>query len=167
MAADLPELVRAAKVLSTSPTWVDRGPDAIGFTASLEIGEVVIEGLTLRGRCRTSLVDREVILQLEYHAPQIAGGPICRIEWRPLNSHNNKGLGSKEWQHRILNGTHHHRFDLNWAHSEAGCLRGDIPIAVPLDDPPNYRAFLAVVAEEFRIDGIQRVPVPPWQPTMI
>ena len=55
MAADLPELVHAVKVLSASPTWVDRGPDAIGFTAPLQIGEVVIEGLTLRGRCRKSL----------------------------------------------------------------------------------------------------------------
>jgi hypothetical protein len=136
MAVDLPALVAAQKDIGAISAWIDRDADAIEFTVSLEANGVVIEGLTLRARGRKSLPDREIIFQLEYHAPQIIGGPICRIEWRPLSTHNNKGVGPKEWKYRIIRGTHHHRFDLNWKHSEAGCLRGDIPIAVPMDDPP-------------------------------
>jgi hypothetical protein len=168
MGDDLPGLVSADKELSVIPAWIERGPDALEFTVPLETSGVVIEGLSLRGRARKSLADREVIFQLEYHRPQIVGGPVGRIEWRPLNGHNNKGLGPKEWRYRLQEGSHHHRFDLNWAHSKEGCLRGDIPIAVPLNnDPSNFRALLAVIGKEFTIGKIQQISVPPWEPAMI
>jgi hypothetical protein len=164
---DLPRLVCAKKVLSVIPEWVERGPNVLGFSVALEADGIIIEGLTLRGRACKSMADREVIFQLEYHRARIAGGPICRIEWRPLNGHNNRGLGPREWQNILQAGSHHHRFDLNWAHSKAASLRGDLPIAIPLDDPPNYRALLGVVQKEFTIAGTQQIPLPPWQPTMI
>jgi hypothetical protein len=168
MPTELPGLISADKLLSIIPAWVERGPDGLEFTAPLEADGVVIEGLNLRGRARKSLIDREVIFQLEYHRPQIVGGPVCRIEWRPLNAHNNKGLGPKEWRHMLQTGSHHHRFDLNWARSPEACLRGDIPVAVPInDDPKNFRALLALVGKEFRVNKIQQITVPPWAPTMI
>jgi hypothetical protein len=167
MEDDLPRLVGVKKALSVIPTWIERGPNGLGFVTSLEAEGVVIEGLTLRGRACKSMADREVIFQLEYHRAQIAGGPICRIEWRPLNGHNNRGLGPPEFRNIIQTGTHHHRFDLNWARSQTACLRGDLPIAVPLDDPQNYRALLGVVQKEFTIEGMQQIPFPPWEPSMI
>jgi hypothetical protein len=168
MSFDLPALVRAEKILAAPPAWAERGPDAIDFSASLEVEGITIEGLSLRGRTRKSVIDREVIFQLEYHRAQIIGGAICRIEWRPINGHNNKGLGPKEFQHILQTGSHHHRFDLNWARSPDAVLRGELPIAVPIEnEPTSFRALLALVGKEFRIKKIQSVAVPPWQPSML
>jgi hypothetical protein len=112
-----------------------------------------------------------VIFQLEYHHSRIVGGPVARIEWRPLNPHSNKGLGPKHLRHVIQDGSHHHRFDLNWQRSQESVLRGELLIAVPLTEegpePQNFRALLAVVGKAFRIRNIQLVTPPPWQPTMI
>ena len=160
-------LVAAKKTLVDVPVWGERGADGLEFSAPLEIDGVTIEGLTLRGRARKPLADREVAFQLEYHHAQIIGGAMCRIEWRPLNPHSNKGLGPKELRHIVQNGTHHHCFDLNWKRSEEAVLQGDLKIAVPLDDPGNFRALLAVVGKEFRISNIQLVTLPPWEPRML
>ena len=85
-----------------------------------------------------------------------------------MNAHNNRGKGPRKWRFIELSGTHHHRFDLNWDHSQAAILRGELHIAVPLDpDPDNFRALLAVVGKEFRIKRIQSIPVPPWEPSML
>lgn len=160
-------LVAATKVLAGVPTWGERGAEGLEFSAPLEIDGVTVEGLTLRGRARKPLADREVAFQLEYHHAQIIGGAVGRIEWRPLNPHSNKGLGPKHLRHVIQAGTHHHRFDLNWQHSQEAVLRGNLPIAVPLDDPGNFRALLAVVGKEFKISNIQWVTLPPWEPRML
>lgn len=168
MSSDIPLLVAADKLLVSAPAWAERGPDSLEFSAPLEVDGVILQGFSLRGRARKSLSDRNVTFQLECHRPQIVGGPVCRIEWRPLNGHSNKGLGPKEFRHVIQVGSHHHRFDLNWARSPEGVLRGDLPIAVPIiDDPQNFRALLALVGKEFRINKIQQVTVPPWEPAML
>lgn len=168
MSAAVPALVTAEKELTVVPAWVDRGPLDLDFSAPLEADGVVFQGLTLRGRVRKALPDRGVTFQLEYHAPQIIGGPICRIEWRPLSAHSNKGLGPKPLRHVLQTESHHHRFEDNWKHSPEAVLRGDLPIAVPVnDDPKNFRELLALVGKEFRIRGIQRITVPPWAPVMI
>ena len=169
MEDDLPRLVSAKKELTAIPEWVERGgPDGLGFTVPLELDSVIVEGLTLRARACKSLEDREVIFQLEYHHSQIVGGPICRIEWRPLNGHNNRSLGPPQWRHINQIGSYHHRFDLNWARSKAACLKGDLSIAIPvLSDPQNYRALLGLVEKEFTIRGMQQIPIPPWQPVMV
>lgn len=165
---DLPALVAAEKSMSSTMDWVERGPDSLEFTVPLEIDDVVIQGLMFRGRTRKSLMDREVVFQLEFHRQEIVGGSICRIEWKPLNIHNNKGLGPQKFRYIQQKYSHHHRFDLNWERSQEAVLKGDLPIAIPLDpDPPNYRELLAVVGKEFRINKIQSVTVPPWAPAML
>ncbi len=159
--------VASEKTLIDVPAWIARGTDGLEFSASLEMGDVTIQGLTLRGRARRSLADREVAFQLEYHHAQIIGGAVARIEWRPLNPHSNKGLGPKHLRHIIQAGSHHHPFDLNWRQSRDSVLQGHLPIAVPFDDPNNFRALLALVGKEFRIANIQLVTPPPWEPAFI
>jgi hypothetical protein len=69
----------------------ERGPDLLEVTASLDNpGGIAIEGLSLRATARKSLADRQVTFQLEYHATNVIGGPVCRIEWRPLSGHNDR-----------------------------------------------------------------------------
>jgi hypothetical protein len=161
-------LVAARKSLSSVPSWVEYDPDGLQLRVPLEVDGVVIEGLTLRGRVRKQLENREAVFQLEYHHAQIIGGPVARIEWNPLSVHNNKGLGPKPFRHILQDGSHHHRFDLNWARSNEAVLRGELPIAVPLNpNPKNFRDLLGVVEKEFRIDAIQQIGIPPWEPTML
>ena len=166
---DVPALVGAEKELATEPSWrPGRAPDDLELSVPLEIDGVVIEGLTLRGRVLKSLPDREVAFQLEYHAPHIVGGPLCRIDWKPLGTHSNRGIGPKHLRHLLQRSSHHHRFDLNWARSEEKTLSGDIPIAVPLEpDPKNFRELLAIVGKEFKIARIQVIEIPPWEPAML
>jgi hypothetical protein len=160
-------LVKAEKKLSGAPAWIGRGVDGLEISTPLEVDGVTVEALTLRGTARKPLADRHVMFQLEYHHSQIIGGPVARVEWRPLQPHNNKGLGPKHLRHALQSGSHHHRFDLNWRRSEEGVLRGEIPIAVPLDDPGNFRALLALVGEEFTINNMQIITLPPWEPSML
>jgi hypothetical protein len=160
-------LVLAKKTLLDTPAWIVRGADVLDFSAPLEVDGVTVEALTLRGRARKPLPDRELVFQLEYRHAHIIGGPVARIEWRPLNPHSNKGLGPKHLRHVIQSGSHHHCFDLNWQRSKDEVLRGELPIALPIEDPGNFRALLAVVGKEFRIDNIQLVTSPPWEPTLL
>src|SRR5262249_55601498 len=160
-------LVLAEKSLLDVPVWTVRGADALEFSAPLEVDGVTVEALTLRGRARKPLPDREVVFQLEYHHARIIGGPVARIEWRPLNAHSNKGLGPEHLKHVIQSGSHHHCFDLNWGWSREAVLRGELPIARPIDEPNNFRALLAVIGKEFRINNIQLVTPPPWEPRML
>jgi len=163
-----PALVTVQKALASVPEWIERNADILDFVVPLEAESVVLEGLSLRGRTRKSLADREVVFQLEFHHPQIVGGAICRIEWKPLSSHSNKGNGPKELRHILQSGSHHHRFDLNWEHSPADVQRGSLPIAVPiLPCPKNFRELVALVQKEFNIKGLQSIAIPPWQPTLI
>ena len=98
---DLPALISADKVLVAAPAWAEIGPGVLVLTAPLEIEGVTIEGLTLRGTARKPMPDRQVVFQLEYRAAGISGGPICRIEWRPLSGHNNRGIGPKEFRNIV------------------------------------------------------------------
>jgi len=172
MDLDLPDIFAATKSLVPTGTWAARDlhpgkSDWITFTASLEINEITIAGLKLKATAISRLPDRAVRFQLEYHHRRRAGPALARIEWRPLKGHNNKAIGPPEHRHRQLNSCHRHPFDLNWAHSPGQVRRGNLLIAVPIaDSPKSFGALLEFVGEEFRINGIERVPQPPWAPEL-
>lgn len=121
-------------------------------------------------RAHLLMPDRALTAQIEYHpehGPR-KGGPICRIEWRPVKTHNNKGVGPEELRFLPQIGSHHHPFELNWTHSETRVRRGELPIAVPInDDPATYRQALAFVGNEFRIKGVENLSAPPWEERLL
>ncbi len=93
---------------------------------------------------------------------------MCRIEWRPLSAHNNKGLGPLAYQHLLQSGSHHHSFEINWAHCASQVRRGTLPLSVPIkDEPEDFGKLLALVGSEFKISNMDLVPVPPWQFEML
>lgn len=169
MPADLPELFNATKELPLAPQWAERDSERLVLVSPLEIRGVVIEGLWFRATAMIEMPDEAVTCQIEYHPPRGGvGGALCRIEWRPLSGHNNKGLGPPEHQHRLIRGSHHHRFDLNWGVAPKSVRRGNLPVAVPLnDDPADFETLLALVSKEFNIANIGLVSHPPWRPVMI
>jgi len=106
--------------------------------------------------------------QLELHPPGEIGGPLCRLEWRPLAGHNNRGRGPKEWQHKQMVGCHHHTFDLNQRYASKDVAKGLLPLAIPLENSPtNFGGVLVLVKKEFRISNIEWIEPPPWEPSLV
>ena len=169
MAIDLETLFSSEKMLAAEPVWGERDGELLEVFCPLEIDGIVIEGLNFRAVARKRLPDELVTVQLEYHPPNERGGPLARIEWKPLRGHNNRGRGPKEFQNRLISGCHCHPFDLNWKYARKELTEaGNLPIAVPLTrSPRNFDALLEFVKEDFRITNIEWIEVPPWEPTLV
>ncbi len=167
MARGLDEIYRAQKHIIGPTSWERRPKDEyLRLVAPLEIEGEAVEGLRLGLMAHRGMPDRGVSFQVEYHPPgqSAKGGPICRIEWRPQGTHNNKGIGPPELRYKPQKGSHHHSFELNWAQSEARVRRGFLDIAVPIVDAlSSFEEALAFAANEFRINGVSGVPIPPWE----
>jgi hypothetical protein len=168
MALDLPSIVAAEKTLSVVPKWLlRRHQDWLEVSAPLDISGVTVEGLYLRAQARQNLPEEAVTFQLEYRPPpkvRLRGGPLWRIEWRPLSGHSNKGRGPPELRFKLQTGSHHHPFDLNWAEEPKAVRRGNLPIAVPFpaDFEDTYDGLVAFVGQQFKIGNIGVVTTPPW-----
>jgi hypothetical protein len=161
-------LFHADKLIAVQPDWHEQNSDALTIVSPLEIGGVIEQGLLFRVTAKKGLPEEMVTFQLEFHPPTETGGPFCRIEWKPLSGHNNRGRGPKEWQNRAILGCHHHSFDLNFKYAEKELRRGLLPIALPLEDSPlNFDEVLVLVKREFRITNIEWIEPPPWQPTLV
>lgn len=159
----LPEIFERKKSLAAPPGWVPDGPGRLKLLSPLDIDQVTIAGLQLRGRTRQSRADEEVMFQLEYHP---VGSRVCqlaRIDWRPIHTHDNGNRGPDEWRLVNISESHYHSFNLNWFPSENRMLLPNLPIATPIrPDPADFATLLALTAELFRIDDMASVPVPEW-----
>jgi len=169
MESEFPRLFRATKTLATTPSWEERDSQNLVLLTPLEVDGVVVEGLRLRGAAIRSMQDENVCFQLEYFTTRTkAGGPLARVEWRPLRGHNNKGNGPKALRHKLITGSHLHCFEENWKQSPAHVMRGELRVALEINpDPSNFRELLALIGREFRISNVQQVPLPPWQPQLV
>jgi hypothetical protein len=172
MLVELPEIFAASKTLSGTGHWAERDPrriaNSLTFVAPLEIDGVTVAGLRLRGTALKNLPDEAVCFQLEYHQPRQHGSALARVEWRPLRGHNNKGLGPPEFRFIEIRSSHHHPFELNWRNAAKQLRRGNLPIAVPIGQSlQSFVELLAFVGKEFRIKGIEDVPLPEWTPNLL
>jgi hypothetical protein len=165
---DLPTLFYSEKLIAVQPDWLERDSEGLTIVSPLAIDGIVVEGFQFRATAKKQLPEEMVTFQLENHPPGEIGGPLCRIEWRPLSGHNNKGRGPKQWQNRSIVGCHCHGFDLNLKYAEKDLRRGLLPIALPLEDSPrDFDGLLALVKKEFRINNIEWIEPPPWQATLV
>jgi hypothetical protein len=163
--ADLTAFLRANKALSAPVHWIETDGD-IRFTATLEVGGITKEALLLYGRATASITDAAVNLGLCWTGAPGRNRLFDRLDWRPVQAHNNKGMGPLEFRFRLIEGTHHHRLGLN-ADLEMGLLKAmaeNLPIAEPVQpEPASWEAFLAIAAERWRIHDLVKTPYPPWQ----
>jgi hypothetical protein len=169
MALELPQLAVADKTLTTVGPWVDRDAARrsaiLTFSSALEIDGVSIAGLRIRCTALKDIRNASVSFQLEYHRPRQHGSALGRVEWRPIKSHNNFGLGPKEHRYLEIDACHVHPFDVNWAACRPDLRRGNLLAAIPIQiELKNFIAALEFVGKEFRIKGIERIPEPPWNP---
>jgi hypothetical protein len=168
MALDLAAFVQSEKMLAIQPDWIVTDSEWLSLTCPIDIDGVTIPNVRLTAKANLRQADRHIVVQIEHDPYADYGGPICRMEWKPFNSHNNKGIGPKEFRFKEIRCSHHHPFDLNWQYCEKQVRRGKLPLAIPIEpDPVNCREFLALVGVSFKIANIQRVGVPPWQPAFL
>lgn len=164
MLPDLSIYHDANKRFPTKPLWKRSDPERLVLVSPLDIDGVTIEGLRFRATALALRPEENVTFQLEFFPPrrQPRGGPIERIEWRPLRGHNNKMIGPAHLHNILQKGTHHHDFRLNWAHSQTAVRKGNLPISMPIVPEPSFNEILEFVGKAFRIAPIDWVTAPPW-----
>jgi hypothetical protein len=164
MAETLRELVEAEKLIATPMDWEQTG-NSLGLKLPLEIDGLIEEQFFFRATALAHLPDQQVVFQLEYHGVRIPGGtgPLCRLEWLPKGTHNNKGKGPPELQFLDQDGSHFHSFEDNWSDKTGALLRDNLPIARPIPQAiQGFSECLAVVGNLFRINNIGVVKPPEW-----
>ena len=164
----LPDIHAAEKTSQGPCSWVEADNQRLRLVTALEIGNVVIEGLLLRGLAYKDRPDEAVMFQLECdHDPARRDRPIDRIDWRPLQNHMNRGRGPKRLQYKLIEGSHHHSFKLNWLGNEGRMLHNNLPIAEPIDpDLQTYAELVDFVKKCFRIRNLE-LPSPPWEARLL
>ena len=170
LAARLRHFIEADKQIGGHPSWRFDAQDDRKLRASvpLTIGGSIPEGLYLEGRCRADDPDRDVSMSLVYKPAQGLSGPLCRIDWNPLQPHRNNGLVSGPWRFAPIEGTQLHPFEENFRRGIDRMFRENLPIAFPVEETlQNFREMLSFAGEIFKIGDVQSVPVPPWSPRLV
>lgn len=158
--------VSARKTLAVPIAWTTEGRN-FRFQVPLDIDGITEPGLTLIGRASTAVPDRHVSLNLAYRTPEGAGGTFERLDWRPIDPHNNKGNAGPDLAWTQIFGTHHHPWALN-EHLRMEQALDDLPVAEPVEpEPATWAELLRVAAKVWKIDGLQDLPLPPWEPSLL
>src|SRR4051794_19793715 len=108
IAEEVARLEGAEKSFGAEPWWLYDNPDEDRFVLSvpLNIEYVTEEGFYLQGSCLRSLSDQNVTLTLLYRPASGFSGPIARFDWKPLHSHENRGMVKGEWKWNRFCATH-------------------------------------------------------------
>jgi hypothetical protein len=158
------------RLIAPPQEWAERAnPDELFWASPIEINGVAVEGFRFRMTAMRSMPEEAVTCQLEYHERRKIGGPLCRVDWKPMHAHDNKAHGPPDLRHKrfAVSHSHHHEFNVNWSYAASMVRKGNLPIAVDLSpEPPNFSEFLAFLEKELRIEGLGVVPRPPWQATL-
>lgn len=168
MAMKVPDIHAAEKTAQWIGSWTEGDNHTLALVVALEIEDVAVEGLVLRGSAYKDRPDEAVMFQLEcVHDPVRRDRAIDRIDWRPLKSHVNGGTGPQHLRYKILRGTHHHTFDLNWLTDEERMRKLNLPLADEVNpDWETYEELVDFVKKFFRITDLE-FPVPPWEAKLL
>lgn len=162
-------LVESWKDLPLGVKWSE--PDAIGdmeMVVPLTLAGVTVASFSLRGTCNKERIDRDVLFQLEVGIPgKRTRLPLTRIEWRPHSqTHRNPPVNGKPSP--LIFGSHHHTNAANWLEDQGRMREGNLPFAHPINpDPQTYEEFLDLVRISFRINGINTIGLPSWEPKLV
>ena len=162
----LRDLLSVAKTSAVPITWTTEGRN-FRFQVPLDIDGITEPGLTLIGRASTAVADRHVSLNLAYRTPEGAGGTFERLDWRPIDPHNNKGNAKPDLAWTQILGTHHHPWALN-EHLRMEEALDDLPVAEAVQpEPAIWAELLRFAARVWNIDSLKDLPLPPWEPSLL
>jgi hypothetical protein len=165
-------LAAEKELLTDGVDWQRRGRaggfDALEFAAPIAMAGVIINGLQARISCRSDLVDCDVHAQLQVYVPAISGyAHVQRVEWRPNSRHTNDASAPAELRFRTFT-DRWHEFGLNRRLGVSALRQTGPMIAQAL--PRNIGSFnelLELLQEVWKVEGIGRIPPPPWEDRII
>jgi len=157
--------LHSTKTLTAPIGWRPDNNGNFSFRRTLDIDGLTEQGFVLFGRASPKLPDRNVTLGLRWDDPGSRSWHFDRLDWRPMDAHNNKDLGPEDFRFVLIEGTHHHRLADNAVHpSGLGfAMQENLPIAIPIEPEPSWQDFLAFAAQRWRINELVRTPLPPWE----
>jgi hypothetical protein len=152
--------------------WARReriGYDELELTAPIAINGVLRDGLQARISCRSDMVECDVHAQLQVYVPAIGSyAHVQRVEWRPNRPHTNTGnanapanLRFKKFYDRW------YEFGLNRRLGMDGLRQTTPMIAQALPEIGTFNELLAFLEQVWKVSGVSRVPIPPWQDRLI
>src|ERR1700721_2704924 len=112
IAVHIPSLMEADKTIGVDPAWHLDPHEGHTLRASvpLAVEGVIQEGLYLEGRCISDNPDQDISISLVYKPARGLSGPLCRVDWNPIQAHNNRGLISGPWRFKPIQSSHLHPF---------------------------------------------------------
>jgi hypothetical protein len=136
---------------------------ALELTAPVAIQGVLRDGLQARISCRSDLPECDVHAQLQVYVPALRGyANVQRVEWRPNRPHTNDanapvGLRFETFHDRWYD------FGLNRRLGIKGLRQTGTMIAQALPQIGSFNELLAFLERVWKISGVSRVPIPPWE----
>lgn len=160
------DILKTRKQLAIQPHWVSSNKNLM-LSAPISIDGAVVEGLELRGTALANIPLREVTLGLVLRPAAVRGGMFDRIDAWPIRSHQNppSAKGALRLLRLQCGQSQHHALADN-AHLAIADLLDRLPIARPIDPPPESWRDLLRYAEAAW--GFQELllPSPPWAPDL-
>lgn len=163
-----PQLADSPKTIASFSGWCSPHEETgyCWFDTPLEIEDVVVPGLVLHGGCYFHRPDCHVTLELRIakHAGRRCR-PLARVDWRSLNGpHSNDRRWGPPWGGKQVPDTHIHPFELNWSSDRQRMKSSNLPIACPIEPPPNdFNKLREFAGKQFRISNIELVSAPDWE----
>ena len=169
MIDQLLELILVDKELPFAPSWAtEAGREFAQLVSPIDIDGVTIQSARFGATAHLYHHDQRVSFRLDMILPELSGKytSLVRFDWLPLAPHNNRGLGPKHLRFVPFGSSHVHTYEWNW--SEGKPLKGNMPIAEPVNERLlNYQDALVFAEKLFRIKGVSGLPVPPWTSRLV
>jgi hypothetical protein len=163
------ELLSANKELPFAPNWAtEAGREYAQLVSAVDIDGITIEGARFGAKAQLYCPDQCVSFRLDMFVLGVTKSysPLLRFDWLPLSPHNNRGRGPTHLKFVPFDSSHIHPYDWNWVDGKP--LKGNMPIAIPVDDVlPTYQSALVFVEKLFKIKGVLGLSVPPWTSRLV
>jgi hypothetical protein len=140
------------------------GFDSLELAVPVAVGGAVRDGLAVRISCRSDLCDCDVHAHLQVYIPALASyANVQRVEWRPNGRHTNDGNAPAALKFKTFE-DRWYEFGLN-RRLGVGSLRQTVKmIAQGLPRPiSDFNELLAFLEEVWNVQGVVRIPPPPWE----
>jgi hypothetical protein len=144
------------------------GFEALELTAPMAIDGVIRDGLQARISCRSDMAERDVHAQLQVYVPALSAyAHVQRVEWRPNAPHTNSGNAPAKLRFKIFY-DRWYDFGLNRRLGVAGLRQTGPMIAQTLPlEIATFNELLAFLEQVWKVSGVRRVPMPPWEDRLI
>jgi hypothetical protein len=159
------------ELLPEGVAWMRRartGFDALELTAPIAIGGVIRDGLQARISCRSDMPEGDVHAQLQVYVPALNGyAHVQRVEWKPNAPHTNGGNAPADLRFQKFY-DRWYEFGLNRRLGITGLRQTGPMIAQALPrEIGTFNELLAFLEQVWKVSGVSRVPIPPWEDRLI